>query len=91
MLTVFLYARDCEVCVHHLKEVLRLEPDNFIVLTQLAFLRFLQYEDIKAATLLRKALTINNSYEPALYTMGELLRFRSYSETAAEFYVKTLK
>ena len=91
MLTVFLYARDSEVCVHHLKEVLRHEPDDFIVLTQLAFLRFLQYEDIKAATLLRKALTINNSYEPALYTMGELLRFIGRSETAAEFYEKTLK
>ena len=90
MLSVFLYANDTEVCIHHLEDLLRHDPDNFIVLTQLAILRFLQYEDVTVVALLRKALAINNSYEPALHTMGELLRFSMLPETAVKFYEKVL-
>ena len=91
MLSVYLYAKDTEVCIHHLEDLLRHDPDNFIVITQLAVMHFLQYEDVTAIALLRKALAINNSYEPALHTMGELLRFSGRPETAVKFYEKVLK
>ena len=60
MLSVVLYASDVEGCVHHLKEALRRHPNDIVALTQLAFLRFLQYKDAEAITLLRKALALNS-------------------------------
>jgi len=75
-----------EACAHHLKEVLRHDPDNLTTLTQLALLRFFEYEDVKCIRLLRKAFQISNSFVPALVVMGELERFTGRSDMAQKYY-----
>ena len=64
---------------HHLKEVLRHDPDNLCALTQLAIIRLFEYEDVKCVRLLQKALQISNTFAPALVAMGELERFTGRS------------
>ena len=58
-----------------MRQILQFDPDNYIVMTQLAILRFLDHEDIKCMKLLIYALKINNSHLPAIINMAELLRF----------------
>ena len=41
--------------------------------------------------LLRKALSVNKTYVPALITMGELLTFKGRSQKAKLFYEEALK
>ncbi len=47
--------------------IVQQDPHNFAVLTQLAILSFFDYEDVKAANLLRMALSVKNNYIPALF------------------------
>ena len=63
-----------------------MDPDNFIDLTQLAILYFFEYEDAIALELLRCALTINNSYLPALVTLAELTFLTGHYDAAKVFY-----
>ena len=57
----------------------------------MAILRYLKKYDVVAIRLLRKALTINNSYIPALVAMGEVMRMRGRPDLAKKYYEKTLK
>ena len=68
ILAVLQHPSGREACTHHLREVLRHDPYNLTVLTQLALLRFFEYEDVKCVRLLRKALQISNAFVPALVT-----------------------
>ena len=90
ILAVLRHPSGSEACSRHLKEVLQHDPDNLTALTQLALLRFFQYEDVKCVRLLRKALQISNSFVPALVAMGELERFTGRSEIAHKFYERAL-
>ena len=45
--------------IRHLKYQLKYDPDNYELCTQLAILRFLQYDDVKAMKLVKKALFVN--------------------------------
>ena len=91
ILAVLRHPSSSEACTHHLKEVLRHDPDNLTALTQLALLRFFEYEDVKCIRLLRKAFQISDSFAPALVAMGELERFTGRSDLAQKYYQRALR
>ena len=66
------------------------DPENFIVLTQLAILYFLDYKDTQTANLLRMALSIKHNHIPALFTMAELFKSTGYPEKAKALYTLIL-
>jgi tetratricopeptide (TPR) repeat protein len=82
---------DCEAAIKIFKNILRTDPSNYQVLTQLATIRFFLQQDEKCVTLLYKALAIKNDYLPALATMCELMRMRGCHDKAKLFYEKLLK
>ena len=51
MLAVFRYANDTQTAITYLESELRIDPDSFTYLTQLAILQFWHYEDKKAINL----------------------------------------
>ena len=91
VLTLVLYADDVDSCIQNLKHALTNRPDDIVLLTQLAIIRFFLYQDMKAARLLRRVLSINKYYAPALHIVGELLRFTGRSVKAIEFYERALQ
>ena len=91
MLAVLRHPNGNDTFTHCLEEVLRHDPDNFNALTQLALLRFFDYEDLKCIRLLRKALEVRNSFVPALVAMGELERFTGRSDISKKYYARALK
>ena len=70
----------------YLKQVLKHDPYNLDVLTQLAVLRFFKREDAKSMSLLKTALSVDKNYVPALATIAELLRFTGRTAKAKRFY-----
>lgn len=91
MISVHLYASHSELCIRHFRKNLKHDPDNLNVLTQLAILLFLQYEDMKAIGLLKNALVIESTFVPALVAMGEIMRFTGDSKMAGKYYLQALK
>ena len=76
--------------INNLKWIVKQDPENFEALTQLAILRLLDFEDLKAMRLLRVALKINPNFIPALVTSAEVMRLAGDLEKAKTLYKKVL-
>jgi len=74
-----------------LRTQIRTEPNNIEKLMILAILRFFSNDDKRALGLVNRCLEIHNSHLPALFLLGEILRFTGSQESAKTYYAETLK
>ena len=62
------------------------DPDDFACMTQIAILRYFAHDYVKAVKMLRRALELHPAYIPALFTLGEILRFTGREQQAKKYY-----
>jgi len=90
MMALKKHVTNTSVTVKYFKTLAKSSPHNFEVLTQLAILRYSHFYFAKAIRLLRKALSLNSSYKPALLAMGQILKARGHLASAKRYYMKVL-
>jgi hypothetical protein len=74
-----------------IKWKLQQDPKNVALLTQQAIYRFFDYDDLTCLKLLKKALSYDHNYLPALVATGEIMRMTGHSAEAKKYFGQALR